>query len=266
MSRSDPFPPSLVVREEPGGPLVGETPLGPEAAAPKTHPDGARPASSVWERILLPVMIWMLVGLTLTFLALTVIQLNGLQRRIEAAPVLDLTSVLSGLDTPATAEERIVFPQWKTLALLEQHALARRYHQANVLLMARTWTSYLGYLTGMMLAMVGAAFILGKLREEVSSLGLDGAGIKATLRTTSPGLALCFLGTVLILGTIVTHNQIQLQESGPLYLTTMIVGGESLDLSPLGLPSDSIDVFTELEARVLAPAGEPGSNAPPADP
>ena len=120
--------------------------------------------------------------------------------------------------------------------------------------MARTWTSYLGYLTGMILALVGATFILGKLKEEVSTLGVEGSGVKATLRTTSPGLALCFLGTVLILGTIMTHNQIELQESGPLYLTSMFVEGERGDARPGVLPGDTVDVFSQLEARILPPS------------
>jgi hypothetical protein len=47
-------------------------------------------------------------------------------------------------------------------AVLEADALQRRYHQANANMLARVWTRQLGFITGMLLALVGAAFILGR--------------------------------------------------------------------------------------------------------
>src|SRR5687768_9276520 len=92
-----------------------------------------------WQRRLLPLMILMVAGATLFFLVATVLQLNHLQTRIESAPTVDLTPALASLVDPPTAGERLVYAEWRTLALLEQQVLERRYHQANVLLMARTW-------------------------------------------------------------------------------------------------------------------------------
>ena len=44
--------------------------------------------------------------------------------------------------------------------------IKQRYHQANVLLMAGVRVRYPGLVTGMILALIGAVFVLGKIREE----------------------------------------------------------------------------------------------------
>ena len=49
---------------------------------------------------------------------------------------------------------------------LEQELVARRYEQANLMLSTSLWTRLMGFITGMILALVGAAFILGKLQED----------------------------------------------------------------------------------------------------
>jgi hypothetical protein len=207
-----------------------------------------------WQRRLLPLMVWMLGGLSVVFLLATLYQLNSLQARIEAAPTLDLAPTLARLNDAATPHDRLVYAEWQTLALLEQQTLERRYHQANVLLMARTWTSYLGFLTGMILAIVGATFILGKLREEASALRLQTPGAEANLRTTSPGIVLCVLGTVLILGAILTHNPVETSESGPLFLRTVFTTAAGPSSDPAPPPGESSDPFEELERLNPVPA------------
>jgi hypothetical protein len=62
-------------------------------------------------------------------------------------------------------DQRLMAAVMAILSSLETNIVERRYHQANVSLMSRVWTRYLGFVTGMVLAMVGSIFILGKLRE-----------------------------------------------------------------------------------------------------
>jgi hypothetical protein len=222
-----------------------ENPTVPSAAADVTL--------GSWQRMLLPFMMAMVGLVTVFFLVVTLFQLNALQARIDNPPRLDLAPSLSVLDeSPASAGERLLFAQWRTLANLEQHALERRYHQANVLLMSRTWTRYLGFVTGMMMALVGAAFILGKLREEASSVSVQGKAVEANLSTTSPGLALCFLGTVLMITTLLSHNAIETRDANPLYTRTLFApqGAEAPPPDPI-VPVDPLD---------------PGAPLSPADP
>jgi hypothetical protein len=44
---------------------------------------------------------------------------------------------------------------------LERELIARRYDQVNLTVTTRLWTRLMGFITGMILALVGAAFVLG---------------------------------------------------------------------------------------------------------
>lgn len=155
-----------------------------------------------WQRKLLPLMIGMLVGLTLFFFVASFVQLAYLHGKIWNAPRIDEKAFRVG-DGPLNAATR-----FRVLAALERNAVERRYHQANVLLMSRVWTRYLGFVTGMILALVGATFILGKLREEMTSLEAKGAGASMSVVSASPGLVLAVLGVTLMTVTILTHHDI----------------------------------------------------------
>jgi len=179
-----------------------------------------KPRTITWQKKLLPVMIGMLTALTLFFFIASLTQLYYLHSRIEQSPKLDLNPALGTLEkdgSSITEKGRLNIARWKTLSILEGNALASRYHQANVSLMSRIWTKYLGFVTGMILALVGAAFILGKLREPETKLDMDGGGAgKLSITSASPGLILALLGVILMITTIVTHNEIEVRDS-PVY-------------------------------------------------
>ncbi len=210
--------------------------------------DKETPKIIMWQEKLLPVMTSMLIVLTLFFFAASFIQLYYLHGRIEKTPNLDLKPALSMRENDGSytnESDEIELIRWKTLSMLEANALARRYHQANVSLMSRIWTRYLGFVTGMILALVGAAFILGKLREPKANLAVEGAALgKFHIASASPGLILAFLGTILMVTTMVTHNEIEVKDSS-LYTSEWFnttftgTGIEKTPLpEPLGLPSE----------------------------
>lgn len=188
-------------------------PLNPAAeskSAGRARPDADR----VWQHRLLPLMSRMIVGLTIFFFAASMAQLYYLDTRIERVPQPDLARLGIALDTARAAQPT---PELRVLASLDAALLERRYHQANVFLMGRLWTSYLGFVTGMILALVGAVFILGKLREDPTEAAAKGAFGEGTLRTSSPGIVLAALGVVLMITTIVTNHPIQTADS-PVYI------------------------------------------------
>ena len=185
-----------------------------------------------WQFRLLPFMIIILGGLSCLFFYQTLKQFNRIQSQNEQVSKLDITTAFSGLEDKAFSESnRLVYVQWKTLALLEKNVLERRYHQANILLMARTWTQYLGFLTGMILALVGAAFILGKLREESSDFQARNAEAEISFKSTSPGLILAFLGTILMLATIFSHKEIVVNDA-PIYTNFYFLPGSNKKAPP----------------------------------
>ena len=183
-----------------------------------------------WQLRLMPFMIGLVLTLALFFFAATLFQLYELNLKIQDAPELHSTELLEQASTGSTLMEK----QWRTLVVLESHILQQRYHQANVLLMARTWIRYLGFVTGMMLALIGAVFILGKLREPATQLSFSGespdpalsGNFKAQLLTQSPGIVLVSLGTVLMLITILVHHPIQVTDA-PVYTSVTAIGKTS---------------------------------------
>jgi len=185
-----------------------------------TKNDNIDSIKSAWQSKLLPLMTWMLVGLTIFFFFASFYQLYYLHEKIEGGPKMVLNKMFE-LDenefNKGELEHQLKIIQWKTLATLDEHTLNQRYHQANVLLMARIWTRYLCFVTGMILCLVGASFILGKIEQAESVIRGKNQHVDFSLKTTSPGLVLAVLGTVLMMTAVLVHNEIKVTD-GPAYL------------------------------------------------
>ena len=166
----------------------------------------------MWQRRLLPFMVLMIVGLAIFFVVATYRQLNRLNEQINQSNKPDLDSVLNSKPSDVDIQDA----HWRALVILEANALEKRYHQANVLLMSRVWIRYLGFLTGMIIALIGATFVLGKLRES-ATFNADGSLWKFAMTTASPGLILALLGTILMVTAMVTNPAIKVGD-GRTYL------------------------------------------------
>jgi hypothetical protein len=206
----------------------------PQTPAPADAPERAAPAKAGrrslarWQDRLLPVMVGVLVALAAFFFIATVVQLATLQRSISDVPKVVLPAPAA---SDASRQEPGAYPglsahQLDILATMEAYVVEQRYHQASVLLMAGLWTRYLGFVTGMVLALVGASFILGKLEAPPTELEGKGAGVEGSLKTASPGIVLVVLGAVLMLATIVNRDTYQTHDAA-VYLPTLGEAGIS---------------------------------------
>jgi len=197
-----------------------------EISAERPVDDKARRAAARdtarWQQRLLPFMRGMLVAVAMLFFVASYSQLYLLNQRIFDTPPIDTreaTSVLSSIGTPVHPQDALAIARLRSLVALEASGIERQYHQAGILLMSRLWTSYLGFLTGMMLALVGAAFVLGKIEERPSQMDSQlGTFLKLAVSSASPGLFLTTLGTILMVAAIVTHHQIEVNHKS-VYLT-----------------------------------------------
>jgi hypothetical protein len=265
----------------PADAAVSATPESPDLGA-KTgvreqlagHKEGRRASAAAssertWQRRLLPLMVGLLVTLTAFFFVASFVQLYYLQTRIERAPLLDLSTAMASLDEigkdlqngkvegQLAFNNRLEYARWKTVSLLEANALQRRYHHAGVLLISRIWTRYLGFVTGTILAMVGAAFILGKLQEASSNLGAEGGLWKVSLTTASPGLVLATLGTLLMLATLATNMELQVND-GPVYLRDQASAPADAPPPPFGRddimqkPRSDADILKDMKGQGAA--------------
>lgn len=186
-------------------------------AAPETV---SRRARAQWQRRLLPTMIGTLILATIAFLSLSLFDTYTVRRGILAAPLVALDPVLAGVNCNAagmTGVDRGNCVQWKIRVMLEQQTVNSRYHQANVALLVRVSVKYLGFLTGMLMSLVGAVFVLGRLTESSSTVAAEGAFGKFTIATVSPGLIMAFLGTILMIATLYVNPPTEVTD-GNVYL------------------------------------------------
>jgi hypothetical protein len=128
-----------------------------------------------------------------------------LQREIRH-PQLDLAASL-------VAEGERLPLELRARLLLESDLVERRYRQANSVILARLWTRYLGFLTGMVLALVGALFVLGRLQEPATQVRAEAGDIKAVIATSSPGLVLAFLGAILMAISLVVEFEVETRDA-----------------------------------------------------
>lgn len=174
-----------------------------------------------WQWVLLPLMSVVLIVAALFFAWQSVTEYNDLKARITP-PKVDLTNLFDRFEANEAAKPlagRLDYLQWKSTIHLEQEAIRHRYAQANSTVLARVWTRLLGFTTGMILAIVGAAFILGKLREDRTELKHDAASvINVSLATSSPGIVLAVLGTVLMAITLLSKFEIEIRDV-PVYVS-----------------------------------------------
>ena len=166
-----------------------------------------------WQNKLLPYMIGAVIFFAVFFLFASMYQLYSLKMEIESEPEINSDFLYSrGVDFNQQ--------RWNSLVALEVHVLQQRYHQANISIMSRLWVRYLGFVTGMILAFMGAVFIVGKLKEG-ATIDVQGEGLKANLATQSPGIVLAFLGVVLMVVTIVIHHKVDVRDRPTYTAVTM---------------------------------------------
>lgn len=167
-----------------------------------------------WQRRLLPLMMSMLVGASLFFFIATAWQLWSLNAGIRDSPQLPVEQLLrpANCAPSQSAEACLAQRKFDTSAILEAHTLGHRYHQAMHVVASSIWSRYLGFVTGMTLALIGAAFILGKIDVKESTAEGKFGDWGASLRTTSPGLVLCALGTILMVVAITTLHTFKAED------------------------------------------------------
>ena len=196
-----------------------------------------------WQERLLPLMINLLVALTIFFFVATFFQISYLHWSILQYPEIDLGKSDANLLTTNTDTSNDQFSSRKLeyLARLEAYVVERRYHAASVGLMSSTWIRYLGFITGMILALIGASFVLGKLQGTDTEIAGKSSGIDISLKTASPGIILAVLGSLLMFATIIDEDTRNIVDA-PIYITSA-TGFESLEFpTPIPVSLDDLEV------------------------
>jgi len=83
---------------------------------------------------------------------------------------------------------------------LERELITKRYKHADLNTVTRLWTRLVGFATGMTLCLVGSAFVVFRLTDIESIIsGSLGKSLSMSLTSTSPGIILSVLGTLIML-------------------------------------------------------------------
>jgi hypothetical protein len=177
-----------------------------------------------WQNRLLPWMVAMPTLLMGAFIVIGTLKLNNFEkfayRGGDTKTMQIIPSPFGSTGGDTAFKQNADYLKWYTLVKMEEFSINRRYNQGGVLLMSRIFIKFLGFFTGMILAIVGAVFIISKLKEDVTELeGSAGEKTKFKLVSSSPGIIFGVLGTALMMTTILTHSEINVKDM-PLYLNT----------------------------------------------
>lgn len=186
-----------------------------------------------WQERLLPTMNGLLVGLTIFFFLSTFGQMAYLHWSILQIPEINIdpSSNPTSIEDVETFKDRENARELEIRGKMEAFIVTQRYHQVSVLLMSGLWIRYLGFITGMILALVGASFVLGKLREPAQRLEGTFSGMDFSLRTASPGIILAILGVILMFATIIDKDTYNVSDSN-VYLFPVEAANTTESLSP----------------------------------
>lgn len=155
-----------------------------------------------WQRRMASFMTASVIAAAAFFAIITVWQFARFETNISQPkdPEVDLWGQVS--IPPSSYEQQLELATAHAAFALERELIARRYNQANLTITTRVWTRLMGFITGMILALVGAAFILGKLSEDFSEAtakaGPPGQEWMFSVRSASPGIVLVVMGTALM--------------------------------------------------------------------
>jgi hypothetical protein len=156
----------------------------------------AAQAEQRWQRLVLPFMMIGLVAAAVFFGGTTYVFFDRLQSELAYSRT-ETHSLIDRVDAGAQGISDIAYRDWAVRATLEQAALQQRFNVQVAIVKGRLWSRFMGFMTGMLLALTGCVFVLGKLRTDIDFSG-SASGASAVLRTTSPGVYLALLGTVVI--------------------------------------------------------------------
>jgi hypothetical protein len=213
-----------------------------------------------WQRRLLPFMAGFVVMMAVAFFCFSGLHLYQVTAFIETEHGQNIRAQIESEIAKPTKEQLTGEAVTQhSLLLLEADALDKRYHEASALLMSRIWSRQLTFITGMVLAFLGAVFILGKLSESTSQISGGASELKVAISSASPGIILSFFGTVLLVSSLFVRASLDVTD-GPAYLN--VLRRPAYNSNPIPNPPPvadpgrplTIDEFEKLNQQNSAPA------------
>lgn len=224
------------------------------------QPPTTTPVRPSWQERLLPFMLASLVFAGIFFSLTTYLFFDKLQAELQYNRT-EIAATLARADQPASGPADAAYRDWYVRATLEQMGLQQRFNVQLAIVKGRLWARFMGFLTGMLLALTGCVFVLGQLRAKVVFSG-EGSGAKAALDTTSPGLLLALLGTIIIGLALSVPGSVESTDAA-IYLPPRVeLQAPPAKAAPLAAPSPLPS--PQAAASGVPPFPSPFSSSPPA--
>jgi uncharacterized Tic20 family protein len=197
-----------------------------------------------WQQKLMPWMILMPTLLIGIFILLATLQMRHFEGFIYHGDRSEIDAAfpnVARVEVDSSIQTKLGYIKLYTLAKMEEHSIDRRYNQAGAVMMAGIFTKYLGFFTGMILAIVGAVFIISKLKEDVSNLeGSVKEQINFKIISSSPGIIFGLLGTILMIVAILKKAEVNVHDM-PLYLNYYNTTKTGLDENAIDELNTTVD-------------------------
>lgn len=173
-----------------------------------------RSGDEQWQRRMMPFMAVAIVFAALLFSVILVARFSAIATTLQDPPQAEIAIPWTSADAgPKSWQEQKQLAQLQANFALEREIIARRYRQAAAAQSLRLWTRLMGFLTGMLMAIMGSAFVLGKLSGPDNDISGSASGASISIKTASPGIIMAVLGTILIGMTITTTVRTDVRDS-----------------------------------------------------
>lgn len=170
---------------------------GDEEIVAKAQPRGR----AGWQRRLLPFALMVVFGASAYFMWTSLSQFTAMKVSVERSFVDDRIVPLIAQSAPKGTGDAT--PQVRLM--MEERAQRADLTRAGASLLISLWTRNMGFVTGMLMALIGAIFILSRIDDAGSTLEAGQETLKGSLKTSSPGIVLAVLGTVLMVLAMTTR-------------------------------------------------------------
>lgn len=154
-----------------------------------------------WQRLLLPFALVVVFGASAYFMWTSVSQFEAMKVSVERSFVDERIVPLIERSAPAGTGDAT--PQVRLM--MEERAQRADLTRAGASLLISLWTRNMGFVTGMLMALIGAIFILSRINDAGSTLEARQGALTGSLKTSSPGIVLAVLGTVLMVLAMTTR-------------------------------------------------------------
>jgi hypothetical protein len=171
-----------------------------------------------WQKSMSPWLLTFISVLAAFFLGASYLQFKGLAEHIapDTTPTSAATMEWAREAAQADSGSDPVVLQTMILASMATDSTAQRYGLAKVGLMSAVWLRYLGFVTGMIMALMGAAFLGGRVKDADGGTEIEGESAlwKGSIRSASPGLLLAAMGSLLMITAMLNNFEVAVEDGG----------------------------------------------------